>query len=414
MDQAPTAISAGFVAGLISALLFWQMSGKPFILAWFAALCLLFIARIYLTHRFRHTPAEQRNYHSILLSYLLGSVIAGVMWAVLGIYVLNTNGFGEAIIFLLIIGGVVAGTVATHTVILPAFFAFTLPAMLPLIVHLLLQDSAQMNLYGGFIAIFTAFLSYSAWRLNKLVVQSLSYQFDNLQLLKELEQEKDQVMRLYSNLEFDLERRKKTEEQLKAEKQKAEELAESLMAISTLDGLTGIPNRRHFDASLAKEWNRATRSQTPLSVIMCDIDFFKPYNDHYGHQKGDKCLIQVANVLQEHARRDEDIAARYGGEEFIIILPATSLDNARDLAEQMRIAVENLGISHRYSATNNVVTASFGVATIIPTPEQRPGSLVARADKALYQAKQEGRNRVVVMQPELLQGNNARENEKLA
>jgi len=191
-----------------------------------------------------------------------------------------------------------------------------------------------------------------------------------------------------------------------------------LIALSTLDGLTGIPNRRHFDATLAKEWNRATRSQSPLSVIMCDIDFFKPYNDHYGHQKGDKCLMQIATILQENARRDGDIAARYGGEEFIIILPATSLENAHEIAEQMRIAIENLGIPHRYSETNNVVTASFGVATTVPVPEQRPGTLVARADKALYRAKLEGRNRVVDMEPELYRGkddgNLAGEQEKFA
>jgi len=418
LDQAPIAIHAGLLAALISVLLFWSVSDKTLITGWFGLFCLICAARYYLIHRFKGTPAERRNYHTVLLLYLGGAALVGLLWAVLSIYVLETASLVEGVTVLLIAGGIVAGSIATNTVILPAFFAITLPAVLPVIVYLLMQDSAQMNLFGGFISIFTMFLSYSAWRLNKLFVKSLSYQFDNLQLLKELEQEKDQITRLYSNLEYDLERRKKTEQQLKIEKQRAEELAESLMAISTLDGLTGIPNRRHFDATLAKEWNRATRSQSPLSVIMCDIDFFKPYNDHYGHQKGDKCLMQIATILQENARRDGDIAARYGGEEFIIILPATSLENAHEIAEQMRIAIENLGIPHRYSETNNVVTASFGVATTVPVPEQRPGTLVARADKALYRAKLEGRNRVVDMEPELYRGkddgNLAGEQEKFA
>jgi diguanylate cyclase (GGDEF)-like protein len=254
-------------------------------------------------------------------------------------------------------------------------------------------------------------MSFSAYRLNKLVVKSLSFQFDNLQLLGELEKEKTHVTRLYNDLESYLARRKKTEEQLKVEKEKAEQLAQSLFAISTLDGLTGIPNRRHFDSAIAKEWNRASRTGTPVSLIMCDIDYFKAYNDNYGHQKGDNCLIRLALLLQEHARREGDMAARYGGEEFVILLPATSLDSARDIAEQMRLAIAELSIPHRFSSPENIVTGSFGVATVIPMPDQQPGILISRADKALYRAKQQGRNQVVTATPGLYTGKNRSEEE---
>jgi diguanylate cyclase (GGDEF)-like protein len=331
--------------------------------------------------------------------------LSGLLWSTIGIYLLNTFDSSEQLYILLILGALAAGAVATDIVMLSVYFAFVISATLPITLFLLVSGSSQMILSGVLLAIFVVFITSSAFRLNRLVAESLSYQFDNLQLLDELEQEKSQVIRLYSNLEFDLANRKKTEEQLKIEKEKAEELARSLLSISTLDGLTGIPNRRHFDSTLAKEWNRASRSNTPLSLIMCDIDYFKSYNDHYGHQKGDNCLIQVATVLQEHARRDDDMAARYGGEEFAIILPTTDLSNAKEIAEQMRMAIINLAIPHRYSSTENIVTASFGIATVIPEKEQQSKTLLALADRALYKAKQQGRNNVATTTPEVVSGN---------
>lgn len=410
-DQAPVAMAASTVAAILTVILFWRTAGQEILFTWSGSYLLIHAVRYYHLYRFRNTDVEARDYSKSLAIHLSGSVLAGLLWAGIAIYLLGTVSFTDGVVVLLLLGGTAAGSVATNIVILPAFFAFILPATLPIIAYLLLQDSSSLNLFGGLASIFVSFISYGAWRLHKLIIESLSYQFDNLQLLQELEQEKNQVTRLYSNLEFDLNKRKKAEEQLKAEKEKAEELAKSLMAISTLDGLTGIANRRHFDTVIAREWNRATRTGTPLSLIMCDIDYFKPYNDHYGHQKGDNCLIRIATLLQEHARRDDDLAARYGGEEFVILLPGTSLKSAQDIAEQMRVAIENTGIPHRYSDTDNIVTASFGVATIVPARELLPRVLLAKADKALYAAKHQGRNRVVVYQPELYTGSGFDEDE---
>jgi len=408
-NQAPVAVSSGAIAALITVVLFWNVSEQLILLSWYGLYMLVFAFRYYHIQVFNRTPDNSRGHNRALATHLLGSVLVGLFWAVISIYLLATGDFYSSIIILLIMSGLAAGSVATNAVKLSAYFSFILPAAIPVALFMLWSDSSPMNFFAMIILIFIAFISFSAYKLNKLVIESLSYQFENLQLLRELEQEKNQVTRLYSNLEFDLAKRKQTEEQLKLEKEKAEELAESLLAISTLDGLTGIPNRRHFDSILAKEWNRASRSGTPISLIMCDIDHFKPYNDHYGHQKGDNCLIRVATLLQEHARRDGDMAARYGGEEFVVILPATNLENAREIAEQMRLAIENLSIPHRYSETDNIVTASFGVATITPKREQQSRMLVSKADKALYSAKKAGRNCVVTVTPELLIDNNDRD-----
>jgi diguanylate cyclase (GGDEF)-like protein len=398
------ATSAGAMAAIITAVIFWNTSSRPVIAVWTCIYLVIYAIRNFLIYRYNAAAAETRNHRRDFQIHLLFSAIVGLAWSAISIYLLAAEDLASSIVIILILGGIIAGTVATNTAKLSAFFAFSLPIAIPVVLFLL----------SIILAVFCLFISFSAYRLNKLVIESLAYQFDNLQLLNELEQEKNQVTRLYSNLEFDLSRRKKAEEQLKVEKEKAEQLAQSLLAISTLDGLTGIPNRRHFDSVIAKEWNRATRAGTPVSLIMCDIDHFKTYNDNYGHQKGDNCLIQIATLLQDHARRDGDLAARYGGEEFVIVLPTTSLDSAREVAEQMRKGIENLGIAHRYSDTNNIVTASFGVSTMVPQRDQQPRLLIARADKAMYAAKQAGRNRVVAQTPELYIDNSTESGEEYA
>lgn len=161
------------------------------------------------------------------------------------------------------------------------------------------------------------------------------------------------------------------------------------------DGLTGIANRRRFERTLDMEWRRARRSQSPLALIMADLDAFKAYNDALGHQAGDDCLRQVAAALARQAVRPADLVARYGGEEFAVVLPDTDLASARHLAEQMRAAVERLELEHPAAPATGRVTLSLGVAALVPFGELPPAELVERADRALYLAKHAGGNRVV-------------------
>jgi diguanylate cyclase (GGDEF)-like protein len=169
---------------------------------------------------------------------------------------------------------------------------------------------------------------------------------------------------------------------------------EKLSKITVTDGLTGIPNRRYFDQQIAKEWIRHIRNKQPLTLIMIDIDFFKLYNDLYGHQAGDNCLILVARELAKVSHRSSDSAARYGGEEFVIILPNTDNEGAISVAEEARLAIENLRITHPKSTVSDVVTVSVGTATIIPNNDLSLDVLVSLADVALYKSKENGRNRV--------------------
>jgi diguanylate cyclase (GGDEF)-like protein len=187
------------------------------------------------------------------------------------------------------------------------------------------------------------------------------------------------------------------EEAVKALRQKAKELEQAnnrLEALSLSDALTGLANRRRFDDVLASEWARSARSAQPMSVLMLDVDYFKPYNDHYGHQQGDECLRRIAEVLKARIHRTTDLAARYGGEEFSVILSSCTEEGAAKIAEQIRLEVESLQIHHG-QAEAGVVTISIGVATQVPGAGNAAVELLRQADIALYNAKRQGRNRVV-------------------
>ena len=164
--------------------------------------------------------------------------------------------------------------------------------------------------------------------------------------------------------------------------------------LGMVDGLTGVWNRRHFDEVLDREWRRAMRGTNLMSVILLDIDFFKKYNDHYGHLAGDDCLRQVAKALKETARRGGDMVARYGGEEFVIITAASSSEEAQALAEKLKVCVEMLAIPHATAEISDHVTVSIGVATVHPNPCMEVADFLEKVDRALYLAKSGGRNRV--------------------
>jgi diguanylate cyclase (GGDEF)-like protein len=175
--------------------------------------------------------------------------------------------------------------------------------------------------------------------------------------------------------------------------QQLEDANHELKRLATFDGLTQVANRRRFDEYLQQEWQRMLRDQQHLSLILCDIDCFKLYNDTYGHQAGDDCLRQVAHVMRQAARRAIDLPARYGGEEFAVILPNTDQEGAVLVAQEIQLGVKRLGIAHASSKVDAIVTVSLGVTSTIPSPLTTPEQLITAADKMLYQAKAEGRDR---------------------
>lgn len=186
---------------------------------------------------------------------------------------------------------------------------------------------------------------------------------------------------------FDISERKKAEEKLIS-------LQKELEALSFQDGLTGVANRRRFEAALELEWTTARRNQQPVSIILLDVDFFKQYNDRYGHIQGDECLKTIAQTLSLVVTRPRDIVARYGGEEFIFLLPETDAVAARQVAERCKHAIDELRLAHAGSSIGRYVTVSMGVDSMKPTLDADPKHFIEVVDKLLYKAKREGRNRI--------------------
>jgi diguanylate cyclase (GGDEF)-like protein len=189
-------------------------------------------------------------------------------------------------------------------------------------------------------------------------------------------------------LQQEIEQRKQTEAQLA-------QANDRLRRLANLDALTQVANRYRFDDYLNQTWKRLQREQLPLSLVLCDVDYFKNFNDRYGHQVGDDCLRQVAQAIEQGTRRPADLVARYGGEEFAVILPTTTLEGAQRLCANMRTHIQQLQIPHATSQVSSVVTVSFGLVNAVPTAEITPQLLIQAADKALYRAKSQGRDTAV-------------------
>ncbi|MFN5855801.1 MAG: diguanylate cyclase domain-containing protein [Pseudanabaenaceae cyanobacterium] len=195
----------------------------------------------------------------------------------------------------------------------------------------------------------------------------------------------------------DITKRKQTELDLQKTNDQLQEANHKLELLSNLDGLTQIPNRRCFNSYLLLHWQYHQREQKPIALILIDIDYFKFYNDSYGHQSGDNCLIRVAEVIARIPQRGIDLVARYGGEEFAVILPNTNSEGALVVAESIRNAITILNIPHQSSTVSDRITLSLGITSLIPGSDQNPEILINSADKALYTAKKQGRNCAVTL-----------------
>jgi diguanylate cyclase (GGDEF)-like protein len=171
-------------------------------------------------------------------------------------------------------------------------------------------------------------------------------------------------------------------------------IEQRLHGLSLVDGLTGITNRRGFDETLQSEWHRSIRDKTPLSVLLIDIDHFKNYNDFYGHQQGDDCLVEISQIINSVANRSNDLAARYGGEEFAMILPNTDLEGSKIIAKELLMKIRDEKIPHEKSATSDYVTASIGLTSLTPSDNTKVDDLICAADEALYMSKKNGRNQI--------------------
>lgn len=371
-QYARTAMAAAVVAAVSVFFVFLHLSPPYVLVSWMAAFAIIYGIRYLEVFRFFHHGDRRQHTHYWYISFIITTALAGILWGLTGFILIpphieETSALLYTSMALLYTCGLAAGALATYTIQLSSYLSFALPCLLLPGVGLLLSQNDLKNTMGLLVLIFAMFLVLLALRINRTLSAALEREVENSRLLRELQQERD----------------------------KAEDLANRMQTLSTQDSLTGIANRRHMDEFLVREWQRAIRLGEPVSLILADLDFFKAYNDVYGHPAGDTCLRRVAQVLHQHSRRASDLATRYGGEEFAIILADTDADAAWQLAESMRQSVEALQIPHMASKIADHITMSFGITTIIPRHQDEIEDFIKCADRALYRAKADGRNCIV-------------------
>lgn len=393
LAHAPTDFFGNVVATFALAFVLIDTAAPPALLLWLAGMNLLSASRLVLSVV---VPRASDQLRPVLqTTWSVSVALHGLGWAMALFMFAPATAIAQRAAVLVWIAGTASWVVAAYTFMLEAVVAFLLLQVGSVSLYLLASPAMFWKLVAVAGLAFLPAMIMVAVRNYVLLLNGYVTQLEKEALAEALAAEKLAVEALNDSLEEDIRRRRAAEADLREAKERAEELAQALERLSSLDGLTGIANRRRFDQMLTREWKRGAREQQPLALVMCDIDYFKQYNDRYGHQAGDACLRQLAALLDTSTRRGGDLAARYGGEEFAVLLPGTELENARALAETLRDKLQQLGIPHDASDVADVLTASFGVAALLPGRDGDPAGLVRAADEALYRAKHAGRNRVV-------------------
>jgi len=353
----------GILTAVISTWLFWDVTSQHLIITWLVLICSIYILRLIVSFRFNQTSMDEYSTIKWSYIYIVGAFITGVLWSGLALQYEPSWHASYLIMLFIIYTGITASAFNTHSSVFIAFPAFYLP---PVSV-LMYVTVSHSETYGGqllfLFIIYIVMMFISAFKYHKHIVALFEMRFKNERLTGELRQANKELEKL-----------------------------------ADVDGLTGIFNRRSMDKFLVNEWNRHYRFQRPLSLLIIDLDYFKQYNDTYGHDAGDKCLISVASLLKNHTARAADMAARFGGEEFVVILTESDQVNALKMAEKIQASLNEMQIPNEGSPKYQHVTMSIGLATCIPKQGNSSNQMVLAADNALYQAKKEGRNRIVQSQ----------------
>lgn len=351
----------GILTALICVVFYWPVAPHAQLLLWLGVHVALSLQRLATTNRFnRQPPSTPEDLTRSARSYVLATFASGLLWGSLCLFFDPDWPTSYQVVLITLYTGIIAGAFNTHAAYFIAFPAFYLPPVSMLLVTALSQEKPGYSELAVLFLIYTILMYLSALRFHNRLAESLEIRFENERLAAELADSNRQLR----------------------------ELAEK-------DQLTDIANRRSLDRFLEHEWKRHYRNSQALSLLFIDVDCFKQYNDHYGHQAGDQCLIRVARLLHEHARRAGDLAARYGGEEFAVVLPETDASSARCIAEKIRHDFAALQLPHAASPILPHVTLSIGVATVVPGQPKTGEHLLLAADEALYAAKRGGRNQVV-------------------
>ena len=358
IDNSAFPLIGSAVSGFLVAFSMVGSNQSFIVLSWLCSLLLTIAFRFWFVRRSQAQIASTGFTPQSASRYAMTVCLSGVAWGVGGLLIKDASPIAM-VVMITVIQAMIMGSVLMLGAFMPAFLAFAIPAILPMIVVLALSGSIAESVLAICSSIFLVLMMGIAKRFNRSQRNTWQLTFEKEDILKSLTDAHDHL---------------------------------ALQAKS--DGLTNLANRRRFDEVLTIEFARLHRSGAPLTLILLDIDHFKSLNDTYGHVVGDQCLKKVADVFKRHINRAAELAARYGGEEFAAILPETDYQGAILLAEKIRTEVVEMNIPHRASNTAEYLTVSIGVATIDCSKINSPVDAVAMADLLLYRAKSEGRNRI--------------------
>jgi len=369
--HATKAVPFNLVNGTILLVVFWNQADRSLLIGWFLGLLLITFMR--LAHVLFELKRDrwQSHYQQLLRHFMVGSMLSGAVWG--GGYIVLAHPTAESyhLLYLLVLGGMASGAFTSMASKTAVYLGYLLPMMMPAILFSFLDATAVGYAGGTMITLFMLMLIVTHRSSSQLLVEGIRLGIEKEALVAELSA---------------------SNELLKQSNQQLEHAHEGLRKVSLTDDLTHLPNRRHFSQLYQQQWGGAKRANQPLACLMIDIDEFKNYNDHYGHQAGDQCLQQVAQLLNQCLQRPEDQVARYGGEEFVAVLPETSASGAALVAQRMVETLHKADWPHAKSHHGHV-TISIGIACSQPVDGDNPDTLLKHADQALYLAKDRGRNR---------------------
>jgi diguanylate cyclase (GGDEF)-like protein len=363
--QSLTGIVMSFLLASFVALVFGDLASGQFVFLWWCLISGIFLSQYILYLVFNRRRPERTDYRHWYVLIIASSVAAGLCWG-LGLTWMLGSLDAQYHIFLIILLISLASAGITLAVRTPVYYTYQIGVLLPAIVWLLTRDEMTHLILGLFLIIFMVAMWLFAFQVSRSLAVSFRLQLENQYLANSLKQ---------SNARLQV-------------------LNEELTQLSATDSLTQVANRRYFDNRFVSEFSRASRENTALSLIMIDVDFFKVYNDEFGHIAGDEALRQVALCIRNSLKRPTDLVARYGGEEFVVLLPSTALDGALQLAGEIRENIEALKIAHPKSKASDYVTVSFGVTGAFPGKTVSRELMLKKTDEALYNAKAAGRNTI--------------------
>lgn len=318
---------------------------------------------------------KEMNYEPWFRRFYLSTFVAGLAWGVGGVIIgTYLDALSQVYVFIVLLG-VSAAAIPLLGVVRNVMLAFQIPATIPYLIYIAILLGDRGTILVFMFGLYLVGVIVAISRMDKNISESLVLQYENAQMVNTLSESNQQLQTANLKLE----------------------------TLTLEDALTGLHNRRYFEMKLEYEWRRESREKKILTLMVIDIDYFKLYNDTYGHAEGDECLKKVSSVLQSALHRPADVISRIGGEEFVVLLPSVDIEGALNLAQQMQLQLNEANLTHATSPLGDNVTVSIGMASVLPGENATALGLFKAADKALYGAKAKGRNQIVVGEMEYLE-----------